>query len=293
MRPNLKYALIFLTPITVVILILYAMVLWSVDVSFTYWYGILPSWKFVGLDNYYYLIQTERFWIDLKNNSLWLVLFILPTTFLGLFLAYAIDRVGRGEGVFRAIFLYPTALSFVVTGNVWAWMYDPDVGVLNTILKSLGLGFLQSRWITDPNIALYCVIGAAIWQYTGFAMIIYLSAIKGIPPAMIESAIVDGASSMQILRHVIIPQVRHATLVVTSLLAIFALRVFDLVWVMTGGGPAYSTDVLAIYMYIATFRQHLVAVGAALSVVIFLLSIVIVIPYVKWAVKRWLGLGEG
>ncbi len=290
MRANLKYALIFLTPLLAPTLLLYAMVLWTVYVSFTRWYGIIPSWRFVGLDNYLYLWESERFWIDLRNNALWLVLFIAPTAALGLLLAYAIDKVGRGESFFRAVFLYPTALSFVVTGTLWAWMYDPDVGVLNTILRTLGLGFLQGRWITDPHSALYCVIAAAVWQYTGFAMIIYLSAIRGIPPAMIESAIVDGASSLQVLRHVIIPQVRHATLVVTSLLAIFALKVFDLVWVMTGGGPAYSTDVLAVYMFVATFRQHLVSVGAALSVVIFVMSIAIVIPYVKWALKRWLGL---
>jgi raffinose/stachyose/melibiose transport system permease protein len=178
------------------------------------------------------------------------------------------------------------ALSFVVAGTVWAWMYDPDAGVINNILRSVGLGRLAQPWIADPREATFCLIGAAIWQYTGFAMTLYLAAIRDIPRETIEAARVDGASDAQVFRYVVVPNVGHATMIVIAMLTLFTLKVFDLVWVTTFGGPGNSTEVLPFFMFVATFRQQLVGIGAAISVIILILAIAVVVPYALWSMRR-------
>jgi ABC-type sugar transport system permease subunit len=165
-------------------------------------------------------------------------------------------------------------------------MYDPDAGVINNILRGIGLGGLSQPWIANPRLATLCLIGAAIWQYTGFAMTLYLAAIRDIPREIFEAARVDGASDIQLFRHVVVPNVGHATMITIGMLTIFTLKVFDLVWVMTFGGPGNSTEVLSFFMFVATFRQQFVGIGAAISVVILILAIVVVVPYAWWSMKR-------
>jgi ABC-type sugar transport system permease subunit len=283
------HVLLFLGPLLLVMLLMYGMMAWTVIVSMDDWVGMAPVWRFNGVQNYLTLVSgalRERFWSNLQNNVIWLVAFILPTTLLGLLLAYALDRSGRAEGLFRPLFLYPMTLSFVVTGTVWAWMYDPDAGVFNHALRTLGLGRWAQPWIADPRLATFCLIGAAIWQYTGFAMTLYLAAIRDIPREIFEGARVDGASDLQVFRYVVIPNVGHATMVVTAMLILFTLKVFDLVWVMTFGGPGNSTEVLPFFMFVATFRQQFVGIGAAISSIILLLAVAVVVPYAWWSMRR-------
>lgn len=280
------HILLFLTPLVVILLLMYGMMAWTVAVSMDNWVGMAPVWQFNGLQNYVTLFGMERFWINLKNNLIWLVVFIPPTAALGLLLAYGLELSGLAENLFRPLFLYPLALSFVVTGTVWAWMYDPDAGVINNILRSIGLGSLAQPWIADPDEATFCLIGAAIWQYTGFAMTLYLAAIRDIPREIIEAAKVDGASDVQIFRYVIVPNTGHATMIVIAMLTLFTLKVFDLVWVMTFGGPGNSTEVFSFFMFVATFRQQLVGIGAAISVIILILAIAVVVPYAWWSMRR-------
>jgi ABC-type sugar transport system permease subunit len=280
------HIVLFLTPLIVIVLLMYGMMVWTVAVSMDDWVGMAPVWRFNGLQNYTTLLGMERFWINLQNNLIWLVVFIVPTAALGLLLAYGLDLSGRAEALFRPLFLYPMALSFVVTGTVWAWMYDPDAGVINNILRSIGLGSLSQPWIADPNEAIFCLIGAAIWQYTGFAMTLYLAAIRDISRELIEAARVDGASNFQLFLYVIVPNVGHATMITIAMLTLFTLKVFDLVWVMTFGGPGNSTEVLAFFMFVATFRQQLIGLGAAISVIILILAILVVVPYSWWSMKR-------
>lgn len=286
MRYSQAHIIIFLAPLVLIVVLMYAMVSWTVYASLNDWVGLASSWHFNGLDNYLALFRMERFWISLKNNLLWLMTFIPPTAFLGLVLAYVLELSKRAEAIFRPVFLYPMALSFVVTGTLWAWMYDPESGVINTILRSVGLDVLAQPWIASPDQALYCMMGAAIWQYTGFAMTIYMAAIRDIPDETLESAKVDGASEAQVFYHVVVPNVGHATMIVVAMLTLFSLKVFDLVWVMTMGGPGNSTEVLSYSMFVATFRQQLVGVGAAISVIILILAVVVVIPYSAWSMKR-------
>jgi glucose/mannose transport system permease protein len=286
MRYSKAHILLFLSPLGVIVFVMYAMMGWTAYVSLNNWVGMAPVWSFNGLANYANLFHMERFWINLENNILWMIIFIPPTAVLGLVLAYVLEMSGRAEAVFRPIFLYPMALSFVVTGTLWAWMYDPGSGVINEILKGVGLKALAQPWIASPQQALYCMIGAAIWQYTGFAMTLYLAAIRDISREIIEASRVDGASDLQVFYHIIVPNVRHATMIVVAMLTLFSLKVFDLVWVMTMGGPGNSTEVLSYFMFVATFRQQFVGLGAAISVVILILAVAIVIPYAAWSMKR-------
>jgi len=262
------------------------MIAWTGAVSLDNWVGMAPVWKFNGIQNYVTLFGMERFWGALKNNLIWMVVFIIPSALLGLLLAYGLSLSGRAEAIFRPVFLYPLALSFVVTGTLWAWMYDPEAGVINNILKNVGLGGLAQPWIADPKQATYCLIAAAIWQYTGFAMTLYMAAIRDIPIEIFDAAKVDGASSMQIFRHVIVPNVTQATMVTVGMLTIFSLKVFDLVWVITFGGPGTSSEVLGFFMFIATYRQAFIGLGAAISIVILILAVIVVVPFSWWSMKR-------
>ncbi len=280
------HVFLFLTPLVIIVLLMYGMMAWTVVVSMNNWVGMAPVWQFNGVQNYVTLFGMERFWINLKSNLIWLIVFIPPTAVLGLLLAYGLELSGRAENLFRPLFLYPMALSFIVTGTVWAWMYDPDAGVINNLLRGIGLRGLTQPFIADPRQATFCLIVAAIWQYTGFAMTLYLAAIRDIPREIIEAARVDGASHIQVFRYVVVPSVGHATMIVIAMLTLFTLKVFDLVWVMTFGGPGNSTEVLAFFMFVATFRQQLVGIGAAISVVILILAIAVVVPYAWWSMRR-------
>jgi ABC-type sugar transport system permease subunit len=289
MRYNRAHIVLFLAPLLVIVILMYGMMLWTVVLSFTNSVGMVPNWSSFGLKSYETLINgalKDRFWTNVQNNVTWLIVFIIPSAALGLLLAYALELSGRAESFFRPLFLYPLALSFIVTGTLWAWMYDPDAGVINNILRSVGLGSLSQPWIADPRQVTYCLIVAAIWQYTGFAMTLYLAAIRDIPREIFEAARVDGATDIGLFRYIVVPNVGHATMITIGMLTIFTLKVFDLVYVMTIGGPGYSSEVLAHFMYNATYRQLLLGIGAAVSVFILVVAAAVVVPYSWWSMKR-------
>ena len=167
-------------------------------------------------------------------------------------------------------------------------MFEPDKGVFNTILRGVGLEALQGRFITNPSTATYWLILIFVWQYLGFSVIILQSSFRTTElHEMIESALLDGASRLRILLQIIVPNIRGGILILISLLLISTLKVFDIVYIVTFGGPGLATDVLAFYMLIATFQQHLVSLGAGIGVVIFLLACIIVIPYTIYAFRKW------
>lgn len=286
MRYNRLHIVIFLGPLFLIVLTLGGMIAWTVTVSMDKWVGMAPVWKFNGLQNYVTLFSMPRFWGALQNNLIWLVAFIVPSALLGLVLAYALTLAGRAEAIFRPLFLYPLALSYVVTGTLWAWMYDPEAGVINNALRAVGLGGLAQPWIADPRQVTLCLVAAAVWQYTGFAMTLYLAAIRDIPVEIFEAARVDGASPIGIFRHIVVPNVTQATMVTVGMLTIFSLKVFDLVWVITFGGPGTASEVLGFFMFVATYRQAFIGLGAAISVIILILAVIVVVPYSWWSMKR-------
>lgn len=287
MKTKLSVILLFLIPGFTIVGILYYMLFWTALVSTMNWVGMAPVWKFIGLKNYEILFHMPRFWTNVKNNLIWLLVFVLPTGTLGMVLAYVLEQFPKLSRYFKPIFLYPLVIAPVVAGTIWAWIFEPQTGVLNNVLSLLGLETFKGGWIADPRQAIYCMIMAGIWQNFGFSLVLYTAAIKEIPSDHIDAARVDGAKPSQIFFYVVVPEISHATIIVFSLLVLYTLKIFDLVWVMTGGGPGYSTEVLPYFMYRVTFRQLMVGMGAAIAMIILLISFLVLVPMSKWMMERW------
>lgn len=287
-RLSITDILVFVVPLLFFLIILYGTLAWTVYVSFTDWKTIAPNYELTGFKWYEFLFNQRRFWIDVQNNLKWLVLGVVPTVTMAIFLAYLLELSPfRGvESYTRTLILYPVAMSFIVTGTIWSWMYEPTRGVFNTVLREMGLEGL--RYVTNPHTATYWLILIFIWQYLGFSVIITQSSFRTAElQEMIEAATVDGASKIRILFSVIIPNIRSGLLILISLLLISSLKVFDIVYIVTFGGPGLATDVLAFNMWISTFQQHLISQGAALGVIIFAIAFIIIIPYTIYALRRW------
>lgn len=286
---SLTDILVFVVPLLFFLIILYGTLIWTVYVSFTDWKTIASNYHFTGLKWYEFIIKQPRFWIDVQNNLKWLILGVVPTVTMAIFLAYLLELSPfRGvESYVRTLILYPVAMSFIVTGTIWSWMYEPNRGVFNTIIR--GLGYESGlRYTTNPATATYWLILIFIWQYLGFAVIITQSSFRTSElQEMIEAATVDGASKIRILFSVIIPNIRSGLLILISLLLINSLKVFDIVYIVTFGGPGLATDVLAMNMWITTFQQHLISAGAGLGVIIFAMAFIIIIPYTIYALRKW------
>jgi len=257
-----------------------------VVVSLSNWEGLQPSYSIVGFRRYADLLYDSVFWISLKNNLLLILLFVPSSILLGLFLAILLDVKVRAEGVFRTVYLLPFALSFVITASLWAWMYDPEVGVLNILLENVGLGFLKSGWVTDSSIAMYCVILALTWQFSGYTMLVFLAGLRSIPESQVMAAEVDGAYGFSLYRRIMIPQLKSSVLAVFVILMVFALKGFDFIYILTGGGPGYSTFVLPLEMFRETFSMTHFAYGAAIATVLFVIVMLIVVPYLYMSSRR-------
>ena len=282
-----KDFVVFLLPTLIITGILCYMIVETIYVSMSDWRSAKVSFGFVGLENYKRVLSTERFWNALLNNIVWMLIFVLPTSFMGLILAYLITLTGK-ENIFRTILLIPTAISMTVSGTIWVWMYGIN-GAINTLLDLLGLGTFKRAWIADANIALYALIFVTVWLYLGFATVIFEATIKSIDKSIIEAAKIDGASGFKIFYRIVLPLSKSGFLVSVPLLSLSILKLFDLVFVATRGGPGYATDVLAMYMWELAFWARFMADAAAIAVIIFLLSLVIVIPYSFTALRRWFG----
>jgi ABC-type sugar transport system permease subunit len=288
-RTSVTEFLVFTLPLLVFLIILYGTLFWNAYVSMANWVATKPDYTFTGLKWYEYLVSQSRFWVDVQNNLKWLVLGVFPTIIVAILLAYLLELAPfRGlEGYVRTLILYPVAMSFVVTGTIWSWMYEPKRGVFNTILGVLGIDS-PFTFTNNPDTATYWLILIFIWQYLGFAVIIIQSSFRTSElQEMIEAATVDGASKIRILISVIIPNIRSGILVLVSLLLINTLKVFDIVWIVTRTGPGVATDVLATNMIITAYDQRLMSAGAAIGVIIFLIAFILVIPYTIYALRKW------
>jgi|DewCreStandDraft_5_1066085.scaffolds.fasta_scaffold12309_2 glucose/mannose transport system permease protein len=291
--------LLILPSVVAIGIFVYGFIGWTLLVSLSRWTGVAPDYTLVGLENYLRLFNTPRFQNDLRNTLVFTLFFVGGSLLVGLLLAILLDQKVRGESFFRTVYLFPMAVSFVVTGVVWRWLLTPgdprtgDLG-LNQLFGLLGLHFLKSRWFTDPTVllavpvgaiqfgipvALFSVILAAIWQMSGFCMAMYLAALRAIPDDLREAARVDGASEFQLYRDVIIPLLKPTTISAAIVLGHISLKIFDLVFIMTGSGPAQATDMPAIFMYETTFRDNRFAQGAAIAIVMLILVSLVIVPY--------------
>ncbi|MFB4162505.1 carbohydrate ABC transporter permease [Alteribacillus sp. JSM 102045] len=284
-------AVAFLTPSVVLLgIFIYGFIGWTGYVSLSNWNTLTPDFSFAGLSNYLYLFSDFRFQADLRNTLFFTIFFIGLVIILGLGLAILIDQKLKGESFFRNIFLFPMALSFVVTGVVWQWLLNPSTG-FNQFLEVFGI---QPLWYTDTNIlagfqwgaiqfgvpvAIIAVVIAAVWQMTGFSLAMYLAGLRGIPDELREAARVDGATELQVYRKVVIPMLMPITVSVVIIMAHISLKIFDLVYAMTGSGANFVTDVPGVYMFETTFRGNYYAQGAAIAIIMLILVAVFIVPY--------------
>jgi glucose/mannose transport system permease protein len=278
--------LILLPSIALVGYFVYACIGWNVLVSLTNWDHLKPSYEIIGFGQYSALFKDPIFWTSLENNLILIFLFVPSSIGLGLFLAILLDNKVRGEGIFRTIYLLPFALSFVITGSLWKWMYDSSNGVINTLLRGIGLGFWTPMWVGDSSIAMYCVVLGLVWQFSGYTMLLFLAGIRSIPESQVMAAEIDGARGFRLYRRIIIPQLKSSTLATFVILMVFSLKAFDFIYILTGGKPGYSTFVLALMMYQDTFSSDHYAYGAAIATVLFLIVMVIVVPYLYLSSRR-------
>ncbi|CAB3750104.1 carbohydrate ABC transporter permease [Paraburkholderia humisilvae] len=274
-RRRNRAALLFLLP-GALIFALYVVypVLSSIALSFYNWDGMTPR-TFIGLANYAELLRSDTFYVALKNNVLWLVLFLLAPP-IGLAFALYLNQSVRGIRLVKSLFFAPFVLPGVVVGLVFSWFYDPTFGLLKMIIGH-GIPVLG-----DPRYVTYGIIFAALWPQIPFCMILYLTGLTGINAEVIEAARMEGAQGFKLLWHVILPQLRPATFMAFVLTVIGALRSFDLISVMSSGGPFDSSTVLAYYMYDQAIKYYREGYSASIAVVLFL----IMLAFIVWQLRR-------
>lgn len=269
---------IVLAPTTAAMLIcMYGFMIWTGALSFTK-SRMLPQWEFVGFEQYGRLFENPRWDVALNNLVVFGVLFILISLILGLLLAILLDQKIRGEGAIRTIYLYPMAVSFVVTGTAWKWILNPGLG-LEKLVRDLGFTDFEFRWLVDQDFAIYTIVIAAVWQSSGFVMAMFLAGLRGVDDSLIKAAQIDGASPIRAYWHVILPILRPVFFSAIVILSHIAIKSFDLVQALTGGGPGYSSDLPANFMYTFAFNRAQMGVGAASAMIMLMGVLAILIPY--------------
>lgn len=259
-------------------------------IAFTIYLGftdskMLPSFDWVGLDNYVTLWGLSHWWTAIANLAIFASLYIVISTAIGLVLAIFLDQKIRGEGLLRPIYLYPMALSFIVTGTAWKWFLDPGIGLEQT-MQAWGWESFRFGWIKNRDMAIYTVVIAAVWQTSGFVMAMFLAGLRGIDNEILKAAQIDGAAGWRLYRRIVIPLLRPAFLSAFVILAHLAVKSYDLVIALTGGGPGRATELPATFMYSYTFTRNSMGVGAASAVIMLMTIAAIMMPYLYSELKE-------
>ena len=263
--------------LAMVFVFVYGFIIFTTYLSFTD-SRILPSFGWVGFENYEKLFRLRHWDIAVTNLGIFASLYIIICTVIGLSLAIFLDQKIRGEGILRPIYLYPMALSFIVTGTAWKWFLDPGIGIEATI-HLWGWTSFEFDWIKSRDFAIYTIVIAAVWQSSGFVMAMFLAGLRGIDNEILKAAQMDGASNWNLYRRIIIPQLRPAFLSAFVILAHLAIKSYDLVIALTGGGPGRATELPATFMYSYTFTRNQMGIGASSAVIMLMTIAAIMTPY--------------
>lgn len=256
---------------------IYGFMIWNGLLSVTA-SRMLPNYELVGLAQYERLWEMDRWWVALKNLAIFGVLYVGVSMALGVFLAVLLDQKVRGEGFIRTVYLYPMALSFVVTGTAWKWILNPSEG-LQKMMQDMGWTSFTFDWLVQSDMAIYCVVIAGVWQSAGFAMALFLAGLRGVDDSIIKAAQIDGASLPRIYLRIVLPALRPVFFSTLMVLAHLAIKSFDLVMALTSGGPGYATDVPATFMFAMSFTRGQIGLGAASATIMLATVAAIVVPY--------------
>jgi glucose/mannose transport system permease protein len=262
---------------TAVLVFVYGFILWNAYLSFTR-SRMLPNYELVGFEQYANLWSNERWWVALSNLVTYGGLFIGCCLAVGLVLAILLDQRVRAEGFIRSIYLYPMALSFIVTGTAWKWLLNPGLG-FERVVQGWGFPNFTFDWLINPDRAIYTVVIAGVWQSSGFVMALFLAGLRGIDDSIIKAAQVDGASLPRIYWRIIIPSLRPVFFSSFMILAHIAIKSFDLVMALTGGGPGYASDLPATFMYNAAFTRNQIGLGAASAMMMLAIVVAVIVPF--------------
>lgn len=277
--------------ITIVAFLLPALVLYGTFViipifqsfrfSLYHWDGLGPLTRFIGLENYATLLHDETFWQALRNNfalvGFSLVTQLPPAVLLAVLLTGAI----RGRDFFRTMFFSPQILSAVATGYLFYYIYEPTFGLLNQALKLLGLGTLARGWLGDQMLALPAVLVVISWRHIGFYMVLFMAAIEGIPDEIFEAAQIDGCNKRQLVWHITLPLMSGAIRTAAVLAMVGSIKYFDLIWIMTRGGPVHASELIATYMYKETFLNWHMGYGATLAFALFVVAFAVSLLFLR------------
>lgn len=260
-----------------VMVFVYGFIAWTAWVSLTR-SRLMPRYEFDSFIQYERLAASPRFETAMVNLAIFGTLFILIAMVLGLLLAILLDQKIRTEGAIRTIYLYPMALSMIVTGTAWKWILNPELGIEATV-QGWGFANFEFGWLVDPDKAIYTVVIAAIWQSSGFVMALFLAGLRSVDEEIIKAAQVDGIPTWRVYSAIIIPSMAPIFLSAFIVLAHLAIKSFDLVIALTGGGPGYATDLPATYMYAMAFSRGDIGQAASSAMVMMLVVFAIVVPY--------------
>ncbi len=270
-------ALILAPTAAATLVFVYGFIAWTAYMSFTS-SRMMPLYELTGFDAYTRLWEMERWNVSIVNLLIFGSLFITIGLATGLLLAILLDQRIRIEGVLRTIYLYPMALSFIVTGTVWKWVLNPGIG-LERSMHLLGWESFRFGWIVDPDLAIYTIVVAGVWQSSGLVLAIFLAALRGVDQDVIKAAYMDGASTLQIYWGIVLPSIRPAFFSAVVVLTHLAVKSFDLVVAMTNGGPGYATDLPAIFMYSMSFQRNNIAAGSATAMMMLATVMAVIVPY--------------
>ncbi|ASV88714.1 binding-protein-dependent transport system inner membrane component family protein (plasmid) [Ochrobactrum quorumnocens] len=255
--------------------------------SFQKWNGLDPERRFVGFSNYSAIFTTDPvFWVAFKNTIIWTLLSLIIPPVVGLLLALSLNQKIFGRNSLRAIFYLPVIIAPIAVATMWKWMYDPFFGLFNQLLTNWGLQSWIQDWLGSKSIALYSVFVAYVWQTVGFSMVLFLAGLQNVSQTLIEAARIDGAGRWAVFKHITLPALRPTTTVVLVLSIISSLKAFDIVYGLTGGGPAQGTQMLALWAFTQAMQIFDFGRGAAISVVLLLITMTIVVPYLRWMQKN-------
>ncbi len=253
----------------------------SLFLSFYKWNGFSDK-VFIGIKNYVDIFHDRNFLTALKNSVVYIVVSSALILILGFILAVIIDNRVRGWKAYRFIFFLPTMLSFVVVALLWHKIYDPRIGLLNRMLEFLQLDFLKQRWLGDPKIAMYFIIVIVVWQWAGLFMLFFLAAMGAIDENIYEAARVDGVNVFGRIFKITLPMIKDQCIIITVFLLIASVKVFDIIWVTTKGGPAGSTHVLGTFIYLVAFRFQRFGYASVVAVIAVLISLIFGIIYMNY-----------
>jgi len=252
----------------------------TIILSFFRWNGFAPIKKFLGFANYYAVVTDPRIWNALLRNAIWSVLSVFPVI-LGLILAVLIfQKKLIGRTAFRVVFFLPHMLSLAIVGVIWKWIYQPDWGTLNTFLS--GIGIEPVGWLGNPSTVLVALVTVGSWTYYGFCMVIFLSGLQQIPVDFYESAVIDGANAYHCFFYITIPQLRNQLTMLIMLTVIWSFKVFDLVFIMTRGGPYGTSEVIGFLIYVKAFQQQNIGYSTAASTFLFIIVVTGSVFFLKY-----------